>query len=52
MPGKTSISISPEQRDQLAHVARVMAATEDRHFTLAEVIDRLIALWRSGAAHG
>jgi hypothetical protein len=48
MPGKTSITLSPEQRDQLAHVARVMAAAEDRRFTLAEAIDRLIALWRSG----
>lgn len=50
MPGKTSVSLRPEQRDELARVARVMSAAEDQRVTLADVIDRLIALWRSGPA--
>ena len=48
MPGKTSVTVSPEQRDELARVARTMATAEDRRVTLADAIDRLIALWRSG----
>jgi hypothetical protein len=48
MTGKTSVTVRPEQRDELARVARVLSAAEDRRITLADTIDRLLALWRSG----
>jgi hypothetical protein len=50
MPGKTSVAVRPEQRDELARVARTLSAAEDRRVTVYEVIDRLLALWRSGPA--
>jgi hypothetical protein len=48
MPGKTSVSVRPEQAKALASVQRTIAAAEDRRVTLYDVIDRLLALWKSG----
>ena len=48
MTGKTSVTVRPEQREELARVARVLSAAEDRRVTLADAVDRLLALWRSG----
>lgn len=50
MPSKTSVTLRPEQRDELARVARAMATAEDRRVTLADAIDRLIAAWRAARA--
>jgi hypothetical protein len=35
------------QHDELARIARTLAVREDRPITMADAIDRLLALWRS-----
>jgi hypothetical protein len=46
--GKTSVTVRPGQRAELARMARQLAAVEDKRVTILDVIDRLLALWRSG----